>query len=400
MSGWLGIAIGESEVHAIVGRHGTVLWAGESAYHGLEELADTLARLAAEANPRPHRARVVLRRKLVQLRTILPAPPLRGSRLRRHVAIEAPRLFRNGQGPLVSDARVVRVGATRAAVVAAASEALVRAVVAGCDAAGLDLRALGPAAEVLPSALATPPREDVVAFSAPGGAESLELFGGGLLRSRWRPDGNESAVPVWAPTLEALGEKAPLFAAPFAATRRAPLLRLFPPEALARGDEQRRRSLRRLAWAAGVAWLLAGAVCFARLAMADLAAQRELARLHPSVERLIADRADLALAERAVGAVRDASARRSQVVLLLADLTRALGDSVVLASVRLAGDSVTHLAGYASSADGVIAALERTPGIAEAWMEAPVSRQSVAVPGGRARELDRFAIAAPLRRAP
>src|SRR6266487_3954980 len=99
----LGISVSSSHVRAVLWWRDAIRWAGVAPYESPDDLADAIARLAGESGMPVRRARVVLERDVVQLRSIVPAPPLKPAPLRRYVALEAPRLFRKNGAPLVTD---------------------------------------------------------------------------------------------------------------------------------------------------------------------------------------------------------------------------------------------------------------------------------------------------------
>lgn len=395
----LGIAVGRNVVRAVVATRRSILWAGSAGYDGPGELAEVLAQLAAAAQPRMRRARVVLDRDVAQWRTVEPAPPLRSAALRRHIALQAPRLFRNGEGPVVTDARRVSGNGTTVVIAAATSDTLSRAIADGCEQAGLHLVSLGPAAEVLPSAVVGGRSAESVMLPLGSAGELIECRRGKVVRSRLVTMAPGSP-PMWVPALDATGSDAGRLAAAYAAARSSPRLQLLPSDWPARRRSRQRRVLRRLAIGSATAWALAGALFMGRATLAGRRANAEVARLRPTVESLMASRRDLDAAAAALGAVREATARRSRFLALLAGLTEAVGDSTSLAFLDLSGDSSLHIGGLAPSADRVVAALEKLPSLFQPRVEAPTARQSVAVPGGRPRELDRFAIVAVLRRSP
>src|SRR5262249_27722739 len=155
---------------------GAIAWAGRAEYAQLGELADAVARLAGESARPVRRVRVVLERDTVQLRSLVPAPPLKPGTVSRYVSLEAPRLFRTNGAPLVTDARLVQIDAAQTALwAAAAPESLVRALLEGCAAAGLVLLSLGPAADVLPWALTRPLSQPQIAFPNGGTSEVLAV---------------------------------------------------------------------------------------------------------------------------------------------------------------------------------------------------------------------------------
>ena len=390
MSGVLGVSVGRSVVRALLVERGAVAWAGSAPYEGSGDLAEVMARLTAEAERPVRRARVALERDVVQLRTVIPAPPLQAEAARRYVALEAPRLFRKDGTALVTDARIVRAGANeRVLWTAAASEPLVRAVLEGCAGAGLRVEAIGPAAEVLPCAVVGP--ADTLAFPNGTATEVLEVGREGTWRSR-RTAGADAPAPAWVAPLAALGEEAKAFAAAYGAAKRAPRLLLVPPEArAARGRAARRRLWSVTAAAAGL-WLAAGAIGAARVVASARASGRELVRLGPAVDSALAVRRDLRAASAMLDLVAQAERGRSRHLALLAQLAQALGDSVFIVALRLAPDGTLRLAGYAPVAARVLADLERVPALRDAKFEGPVTREA---PPGRG-ELDRFAIVARL----
>lgn len=105
----LGVSVSGGTVCALLRRGRTVVWAGTAEYDDLDDLAEVIARLASEAPIHPTRARVVLERDVVQLRTIAPAPRLSRAAAHRYVALEARRLFRRNGALLVTDGVMVRV---------------------------------------------------------------------------------------------------------------------------------------------------------------------------------------------------------------------------------------------------------------------------------------------------
>src|SRR5437773_6431919 len=149
----LHLRVGRSTLRAEAVEHGSVTWAGESPYGELGELADAIARLAAEP-PRTCRRLVVgLDRPPVQLRTLTDLPPVKPQHLAALVAQQAARFFRKNGQPLVTDAAWVGTGPTRVAHAAAVDEPLVEAIAAGARAAGLWLETIAPAGEEAPLTL-------------------------------------------------------------------------------------------------------------------------------------------------------------------------------------------------------------------------------------------------------
>jgi hypothetical protein len=387
----LGISVGSSHVHAVLWWREAIQWAGAASFDGPASLAETIARVAGEAGAPVRRARVVLGRDIVQLRSIVPAPPLRAGALRRYVALEAPRLFRHNGAPLVTDG--VRVAVTKDSAVlwaGAAPEPLVLAVLAGCAQAGLALEALGPAADVLPRA--TCASNGSLVFPNGGTCEVLDVGPGGTWQSRLMRGMGNGESPVLAAPLAALGEHASHFAAAYAAAIVAPRLTLLPAEARAAEERSGRRRLVRLLGVGVALWLVAAGVHVGRLAWVRETATRSLGAAAPAVDSALAARRDLDLARATLATIARAAEGRSRHVALLAAITQALGDSTYLAAFQVTPDGVVRLAGYAPVAARVVAQLEHVATLRDVRLEGPVTRER----GAEGRERDRFAIVARL----
>jgi len=399
VSGVLGLSVGPGTLHALLLRKGAIRWAGCTTYGSRSDLTEAVARLVGECGERPGRARIVLDRRLVQLRSLTPAPPVRARTAAAYVALEAPRLFRNGTEPLVTDALVLHAGGQRTLWAGAASEAIVRALLAGCREAGLEVEALGPAADVLAAASCASPSSGAIAFPNGATTEVVELAGDRTLRSRLVA-GAEAASPAWVAPLAALGPDAPYFAPAYAAARERPRLLFLPRET---HEARRLRARRRLRWLAAAAaglWLAALAVYAVRLGTAGRAAERDLRALGPAVDSALALRRDLDAAAGVLATIGAAAEGRSRHLVLLADLTRALPDSTVLVSLRIAPDSTVRLAGYAASGAQVLARLEAVARLRGARFEGPLVREALGAGTGQSRTWDRFAVLAHLESAP
>lgn len=385
----LGVSVGATHVRAVLWWCHTIQWAGEAPYEGPAALADAIARLAGEAGGTVRRARVVLERDVVQLRSIVPAPPLKPQALRRYVALDAPRLFRHNGAQLVTDG--VRIPLTKdssALWAAAAPEPLVLSVLAGCVQAGLTLEGLGPAADVLPSA--TTDRRSPLVFPNGGTSEVLDVGPSGTWQSRLIRGTGHGNSPVLAAPLAALGEQAHHFAAAYSVAVAVPRLTLLPTET--RAAEQRRglRRLFRLLGAGAALWLIAGGVHVGRLVGLRDAATRSLGAAAPAVDSALTARRDLNLARMTLSSVARTAAGRSRHVALLAAITKALGDSTYLAALQVTSDGTVRLAGYAPVAARVVAQLERVAALKDVRLEGPITRER----GAEGREQDRFAIVA------
>ena len=394
--GILGLSIGASHVRAVLLDRDAIQWAGEAGYSDLAELADAVGRLAGESGRPVRRVRVVLERDIVQLRSISAAPPLSPTAARRYVALEAPRLFRKNGAPLVTDARLVPVDATRRALFAAAvPEPLVRAILEGCAQAGLEVESVGPAAEVLPYALAAPLAGPEAPFSNGGKCEVLSLGPAGPWRSRFVTETDREAPP-WVLALAALEPNASQFASAYAAAVATPRLELLPPDTRATWMRHGRQRMMRLAMVGLACWALAGAISIGRLFSTLHSSTRFLDAVAPSLDSALATRRELGAGLATLETMATARATRSRRLALIGALTGALGDSVFLVALRVGPDGTVRLAGYAPSAARAFADLERVRQLREAKLEGPVTREAVE---GR-KPLDRFAIVAQLMGAP
>lgn len=387
----LGISVGATHIRAVLWWRDAIRWAGAASYDGPEGLAEAVARLAEEAGAPVRRARVVLERDVVQLRSIVPPPPLKAGALRRYVALEAPRLFRQNGAPLVTDG--VRIALTKQSAAlwaGAAPEPLVHAVLAGCAQAGLTLETLGPAADVLPWAASNP--QGSIVFANGGTSEVLDVGLGGTWQSRLiRSRENEESATLTL-QLAALGEQAHHFAAAYATALTVPRLSLLPADVRAAKERRGNRRMIRLLGIGTALWVLAAGTHVGRLAWIRETATRSLGSAAPPVDSALAARGDLDLARATLAIVARADAARSRHLALLAAVTRALGDSTYLAAFQTMPDGVVRLAGYAPVAARVLAALEGVATLRDVRLEGPVTREQ----GRDGRARDRFAIVARL----
>ena len=149
----LRLRIGRATLRAEAVRTGVVTWAGEASYAQVTELADAIARLAAEAPPGYRRLTAVLDHPPAQLRTLADLPPVKARHLAALVAQQAGRFFRKNGRALVIDAAWVGKEAPGVARAAAVEEPLVEAIAAGARAAGLWLETIAPAGDGAPLTL-------------------------------------------------------------------------------------------------------------------------------------------------------------------------------------------------------------------------------------------------------
>ena len=386
----LGMSVGSAELRAVLTRKRRVVWAASIPYADANDAAAAIGRLASDLPVARPRVRVVLSRDVVQLRTLASAPPLSATAARRYVALEAGRLFRKDGASLVTDGRAVWVGPRdRALLAAGAPEPLVRAVVQGCEEAGLTLEALGPAADVLPWALADPPARGDVTIPLADGHETLSLSPAGVWRSRRRRDA-DSAPPRWCAALSAAGQPAAALAEAYAAAIRRPVLDLLPRETRAARVHVAWRRVRVTLMGGAALWVAAGVVRVARLQALGRETERQLLSMDRAVDSALTLHGDLNAARAAVATIRRAERGRSRTLSILGDLTTSLGDSVVIAALELTADTSFRLVGDAPQAARVLVNLERMPWLRGARFESPVLKEQIA-PGD---ELDRFSILA------
>ena len=154
----LRLRVGRSTLRAEVSHGETVTWAGETSYGQLDELADAIARLAAEPPRACRRLTVAIERPPAQLRTLADLPPVKAGHLRALIAQQAGRFVRKNGQQLVTDAVWVSIGSTKIARAAAVEEPLVEAIAKGARAAGLWLEAVTVADD--PAALVLLPRSE------------------------------------------------------------------------------------------------------------------------------------------------------------------------------------------------------------------------------------------------
>lgn len=397
MSAVLGISVGRARVSAVQLERGTIGWAATAPYATPAELMDVIGALAADAPRQARRVRIVLERSVVQLRRA-PSPPLGRREARQYVALHAGRLFRQNGAALITDARVLRVrGVDPFLWAVAVEENLPRALVTGCDEAGLRIDAMGPATEVVTHALADHLQDGTVVLPGERGAEVLDVAQGLVVRSRLRA-GDGAGIPNWVAPVAALGDRAATFASAYAAAVAQPTLSLLPPDTRV----ARAHAIRTRTWAVtGVAlccWLLAGALHVARLVATTRAAERELALLAPTLDSAVQMRRELTLLEDALRTMDDLEQTRSHTLALLAGVTDALGDSVFLTAFTVARDSTLQVTGCAPRAGTAVTDLGRVPGLTQLRLEGAV--QQVSLPHDPTRHWERFTIRARLEQGP
>ncbi len=135
-------------------------------------------------------------------------------------------------------------------------------------------------------------------------------------------------------------------------------------------------------------WIAAGVVFLWRTGSAVRSAAAEMSILEPGLDRALAVQRDLHRAEQALATLADAVAHASVDTDLLALLTAAFPDSAYLVSVRRSAAGIVTLAGVAPSASRVVAQLDTLPGVHNAALRGPVTREAS---GAAIRE--RFAMA-------
>lgn len=392
----LGVSVGTDTVHALGVRHGRIAWAAHAAFAGLPDLTEVLARIASEGPMRGRRARVVLTRPLVQFRTLMPGPPLRGrSAARRYVELHADRLFRRNGSLLLTDGYLVRSDKGRGLLAAATSAVLAGAILEGCDQAGVRLEALGPASELIHQVLRAPPRSGEVTVPHPGAREILTSDRHMLVRTRLVREMPAEQQPL-LPSLDGLGAEAWGYAPALAAALRSPALSLLPSETQA---VRRRATRRRSQLIAGMAlglWMVAGTVLGLRTAerARELRAESEARR--PAVDSVLAVRGQLNATRAALAVLDTGWVRRGQPLRTLVRLTEGLDDGTVVVALRLTGDSAVRLAAYGGSASRTLAQLEQVRMLGDVHLESVPARETIGS-GSLRREVERLAVVARVR---
>lgn len=388
----LGLAVAKDSIRAALVERGKLAWVGGAEYQTPTELTEAIARLASEAGRPVRRARIALGRDVVQLRTIHPAPPLKARDVRRYVGLEAARLFRKNGEPLVTDGALVTVvKRERALWAAAAPEPLLSALLDGCAQAGLAVEALAPSADTLAASVRTSQPIDEIVIPNGSTSERLSIGIGGAWRSRWTR-GVDGTVE-WMTELAPLNGDASSVAPAFAAAIRLPTLTLIPEgHRRAAGRTTLRRHL--LIAGIGVAlWVLAGGIYVGRLSLAYSRSTHLLEAFRSSADSALAVRRDLDDGRRTLATIAAARASRSRTLPLLAEITRALPDSVALVAFRVGADGVVRIVGYAPRAAQVLAEVARVRGWTGAALDGPVTQEAIPSLGVR----DRFSIVAKVR---
>jgi len=311
-------------------------------------------------------ARIVLERDIIQCRTISPAPPLDRSAARRYVSLEAVRLFRRSGDTLITDALTVQVdGQTRVLWAVAVSERLVRNIVQGANDAGLLVRAVGAAAEVLPAALSASSPLTLISIARRNNCEIHSLGIAGVWRSRL-VSSPEPVTTTWHKSLMSLGSDAAFFASAFAAAQVVGRLDLRPTDIIAAERRSHRRRAARIAVVGTALWLLAAAIPSARLVVGGKVAGETLVKNSAELDAALGERRELSRVRALVADLAAADASRSRVLGLLAELTSAIDDSTYLTSLVLASDGMLDLVVQGSSAAAALASVRSIPHLTNA----------------------------------
>jgi hypothetical protein len=148
-----------------------------------------------------------------------------------------------------------------------------------------------------------------------------------------------------------------------------------------------RNSVRRWAIVATAATALAFGSWALSLSRSKNAAERELASMKPAIAQALAVQRDLDAADEALAAIARIESARTHRARFLAQLTRALPDSALVAALHLEPDGTASLSGYAPHATTVVALLERARLAQRPTIEGSVTREVMA-----GRDLERFSI--------
>ena len=164
-------------------------------------------------------------------------------------------------------------------------------------------------------------------------------------------------------------------------------LSLLPPDERARRDVRRLRWTRRLAVAAGIAWLLLGGSILTRDALERRRIATRLDQARGPLAAVLAAEAGADSAARMVARLERESAREGEVVAILFRVAAALPDSAFLTHLRVDSAGVGLVAGAARRPAAVLAALEGRAGLTSPRFQGRTSRDVIS-----GRPVERFAI--------
>ena len=158
----------------------------------------------------------------------------------------------------------------------------------------------------------------------------------------------------------------------------SPELQLLPTAERAVRARARRRSLVRLAAAAGAAWLLAGVLFGARLVLERRRIDAELAAVDAPLAALRDVRREMRSAETMVVSLSDARRSRGQALATLARINAALPDSAVVTAYTWRVDGSGIVAGAGRRAADVLAAFERRHALTNPRIDGAIVREAFA----------------------
>jgi len=164
-------------------------------------------------------------------------------------------------------------------------------------------------------------------------------------------------------------------------------LQLLPTDERAIRARARRRTIVRLAIAAGAAWLVAGALFGVRLVIERRDVDGQLAAADAPLTALRDVRREMRTAEAMVLGLAEARRGRGEALATLARVNGAIPDSVVLTSYTWRSDGSGVVAGAGRRAADVLAAVERSHAVPNPRIEGAIVREAL---GGH--EWERFTI--------
>lgn len=388
MSARIGIAVAYGRLRVVAVRNGSVLWAAEADLDGETRPGGVLRELISRAPALGWRpvANVAIGPSMAQTRALAGLPPIDDAEtLARLVQESQGRFFLTNGAPLVTT-RVDVIAPGRAWAAAFDGET-VRDVVAACEAARLRLKAIAPTVALLGRALEG---ERIEWHDGPVKAEIA--YANGRLNSvrRVPADGHAdpASIPRPKPALAAVGEGSWRYADAYAAA----VLEADEP-LIHRADVGRRSGGRLPRWRVGAAVLLLILSSAAAAIGPPVASHVQARRAMDRITSLAAEREAAMHAQRELARISEvlddvgsfAAGRRSMTVLL-GNLTRALPQHAALSTLRV-GDEEGTIMILAPRGTNVVAAIERTIGIADVQIVGPVT---VEVIGGR--ELERTTV--------
>jgi hypothetical protein len=290
----------------------------------------------------------------------------------RLVQENADRFFLHTFADVVTCARLETPGI---AWIAAFDATVVTAVVSACQAKALGIAAVAPTVMMLAHASA----HERAAWTDGHNGCVVSFEDGRTSCVRPTPDVDLAPATSLVPALRSVGEQAWEIADAYGATQVSPMdsLVLRPHRSLATPHRAPKRSLVTALVSLAAVTLFGLVLPPIRDAMTVRHAQRQLTALQHVATLALARADSLAAVTDELDAVADFTRDNRLTLLLLAEFTRALPDSVALLSLQIDSAGTGRLSAVAPRAAQVVDAVERVPDVASARIIGPVARRPV-----------------------